>query len=469
MNKPIVIVGGGISALLAAAVVRTLDDNIPIIIVEHDREVGGLLRKIDGGQFGPFDCGMHTMTETGIPDLDQLLTGLLPEDKWHRFAGNKRDLSGVYFQKQLQHNAHHADLRLCDPHLYRECLADYFLNIQKPVQADATDMHGYARQRFGNLIAETVIDPVVRKTFHLEPRNVDPWAAKLIPLDRVILFDEVPFTQLMESPLLRERLAYPEQRNLQAQYTSGRGSYYPAEFGIYRVIDALADRLRRQNVEILTETRLMRLVQNPNRITEVHLENKQGTQQIVEPSRVFWTVGLPALARQLGGMPKDLEFDAALQTVVVNFLFDRPPDTGDLYYFYTFDPSHSAFRIANFNNYCPGAARANGYPLCVELLLDASAPHDEATCISLAMQQLQDFGVLSSGTQTLFSTSRALPSGFPRLSCRNVRALERIRTEIDQHEIKNLTTLGILSRPGLFFQTDVLIDAYRQIMEGSFP
>jgi protoporphyrinogen oxidase len=469
MKRPIVIVGGGISALLAATLERRIDADAPIVVVEHSREVGGLLRKIDGGCFGSFDCGMHTMTETGIPELDTLFWQLLPDHKWHHFAGRDRDLSGVYFHGKLQHNAHHADLRHCDKSLYRDYLADFFLNIQHSAQSSASNMHDYARQRFGNLIAEKVVDPVVRKTFHLSPREVDPWAAKLIPLDRIVLFDEAPFIELMASPLLRERLAYPEQRKLKLEYSSGRGSYYPADYGIHRVIDALSDRLRRQNVQILTETHIAHMTRESGRIHAVLLKNKDGTQEIANLGRLYWTVGLPQLAKQAGVTLEGVEFDAPLQTVIVNFLFDRPPDTGDLYYFYSFDPSHSAFRITNYGNYCPGAARENGHPLCVEMLLDMPAATDKAACASLALNQLHDFGILPRGTRTLFSSSVALASGFPRLSCRNVCALERIRAAIDALEVTNLTTLGIFARPGLFFQTDVLIDTYRQIMERTFP
>jgi len=38
------------------------------------------------------------MTDTGIGELDELLRGLLPEDAWHAFGGNRRDLSGVFFR-----------------------------------------------------------------------------------------------------------------------------------------------------------------------------------------------------------------------------------------------------------------------------------------------------------------------------------------------------------------------------------
>src|SRR5262249_57809697 len=112
-------VGGGTSGLLAALLARRACPDAEIHLIEQSPELGGLLRKIDGGPFGSFDCGMHTMTETGIAELDGLLRGLLPDDYWHNFSGSRRDLSGMVFQGKLSHHAHHVDLRLLPPDHYR--------------------------------------------------------------------------------------------------------------------------------------------------------------------------------------------------------------------------------------------------------------------------------------------------------------------------------------------------------------
>ena len=48
-------------------------------------------------------------------------------------------------------------------------------------------------------------------------------------------------------------------------------------------------------------------------------------------------------------------------------------------------------------------------------------------------------------------------------SLRNVAATNAIRDEIDALGLRNFQALGILSKPGLFFQKDVLAHAYRSL------
>jgi protoporphyrinogen oxidase len=464
MPETIVIVGGGVSALLAALLTRRERPHADIHVVEQSPELGGLLRKIDAGPFGSFDCGMHTMTETGIADLDALLRGLLPEDKWHNFGGRERDLSGIVFQGRLQHNAHHVDLRLLGEERYRACLADFFVNLQNPLEPSADNLHDWTRHRFGPRIADEVFAPVVRKTYLKEPREIDVMAGQLLPFDRVVLVNEAMSREFLGSPLLRGRLAFAEQRRLPLEYSSGRGSYYPRDFGIYRVIEAIAERLRQSGVTIHLRTALTALERNHDRISAVRLQGQGGPFEIDAPADVFWTVGVPPLAKHLGAFPADCGFDATMRTVIVNLLLDRPPDMGDLYYFYCFDEAHPSYRITNYNNYCPGAARAGGYPLCVELVLDPALLHDVAAMEALALGELSSFGIIPAGTGVLHMSVLPLAMGFPMLTCRNVGNMSRLREAVAGLGLRNLSMYGILSQPGLFFQTDIFADTYRRVL-----
>jgi protoporphyrinogen oxidase len=464
MADTIVIVGGGVSGLLAALLSQRERPTASIHVVEQSPELGGLLRKIDAGPFGAFDCGMHTMTETGIVDLDGLLRGLLPEDEWHNFGGNRRDLSGVFFQQRLQHHAHHADLRLLGPERYRTCLADFFENLQRPT-GTADNVYDWARQRFGPYITDEVFAPVVRKTYLREPREIDAMAGQLLPFDRVVMFDEELSREFLASPTLRGRVAYPEQRRLPLQYSSGRGSYYPRKFGIHRVIDALAERLRANGVTIHLRTQLTALERDGDRITGVRLQTPGGPVRLDAPTEVLWTVGLPPLAKQLGVMPDVMAFDPPMRTVVVNFLLNQRPDTGDLYYFYCFDAGHPSYRITDYNNYCPGADRAGGFPLCIEMLIDPASAFDAAAMEKLARAELEHFGVIPADARVLHASVTPLAMGFPMLSCRNVANMNRLRDAIAAQALANLSMYGILSQPGLFFQTDIFADTYRRIME----
>ena len=54
--------------------------------------------------------------------------------------------------------------------------------------------------------------------------------------------------------------------------------------------------------------------------------------------------------------------------------------------------------------------------------------------------------------------------GFPMLTCRNVGNLNRLREAVAGLGLQNLSMVGILSQPGLFFQTDIFADTYRRVL-----
>jgi protoporphyrinogen oxidase len=463
MGKPIVIVGGGISALLAATLIRRTDTKSPVYVVEQSAELGGLLGKIDGGPFGRFDYGMHTMTDTGIPELDELFWALLPEDEWHVFSGKLRDISGAFYRGALQVHTHYPDVRSLGQDLYQRCLADFFVTLRRPEAGDATNMREYGRARFGPLIASEVVDPIVSKTYRLPAERIDTLAAKLLPLDRVALFDEVIFKDLMAAPALRARIAYPEQRNLDLEYSSGLGSYYPKDFGIHRVIDAMEDRLVRVGVTVLKQTRVLSVSRGAGRIDSIKLGIGNNVREITDVAHLYWTAGLVPLSRQLGVYRDALAFDAPITTAIVNFLFDRPVQMADLYYFYCLDAPHPTYRVTNYSGYCPGAPRAGGFPLCVEMLLGAEAATDASSCEALALSELGAFGVLEKSAKSLYTSVKVLERGFPLPSLTNTESLDAIRNGIRALELRNLTALSILSEPGLFFQTDVVQDVFRKV------
>jgi glycine/D-amino acid oxidase-like deaminating enzyme len=469
MTSPVVIVGGGIAGLLAAVLVRERDASRPTILVEQRHVLGGLLGKIDAGVFGTFDLGMHTMTETGIPELDRLFWSLLPERDWHVFSGKARDISGAFFRGKMQLHTHYPDARALGAELHAKCLGDFFQNLQgASSQDEGLNLLNYADIRFGPMIAREIVDPIVRKTYHLGAEEIALLAAKLLPLDRIALLDERSTLELMASPLLRARVAFPEQRHLDLKYSSGRGSYYPRRFGIHRVIDALETRALTAGVEVLKETSVCSIARVGDRAASVKLGRHGATREITELAHLYWCAGQVPLAIHLGALREDLVFSTPLTTVVVNFLFDAPARMADLYYFYCFDAPHPTYRVTNFSAYCPGAPRAGGFPVCVELLMQPGCATDAESCTSLALAELRGFGVLAATTKTLFASVAVLERGFPVPSVQNMTSMNTVRHDIQSLGLRNLTALGALAEPGLFFQTDVVADVFRKLTVRSY-
>ena len=463
MDDVILVVGGGIAGLTAAWLLRRKYRSANVTLVERAVHLGGLLATYDYGRFGQFDCGMHWITETGVKDIDDFYLSLLPERDWAVLEGSRRDLSGLFYCGRLQENTQFPDLRGFKQEQYLAFLGDFFANLNQSKIAREDSLLSHARARFGRLIADTVIDPIATKVHGIGSDLLDPMARYLPLLDRVVLFDEQAFLDLMESSELRARLAFPEQRRLPLAYSSGRRSYYPRRYGMGQVIESFAAQLRESGVELLTNAQVRGVETKGSRIHRVEIKQGMGERRVFEPiQRLVWTADAFPLAELLG-LPPTQRKAPNRRTVIVSMLLSAPPRMGDLYCFFCADPDFSTYRVTNFTAFCPEAPRADCHPICVELLVKSADERDQQEHAKQAAREILAFGLIRSPDEVIFARAELLGSGFPNMARESIRSIETIRDAIDGSMVDNLTRAGILAKKDQFFQHDVLTDLYMKI------
>ncbi len=458
----LVVIGAGLSGLVAGCLLARSGVRGPIVVVDAASEPGGLLRSFDGGPFGRFDHGMHTFTSADLPDLDDFMFGLMPRDDWVVMAGKERDISGVFFRGQLQRANHYPDLRSLPDDLRARCIADFCLNLGRAEQPAET-LEAFVTQRFGNQVGEHVFGPIAEKMYGMSARELDPIVARIFPLDRIALYDETDFASLMSADHIRARVAYPEQRNLDLKYASTRYSLYPKKFGAFRLIDALVKRLAAGGGKLMTGTKLEKVTTGDGRIDSLVLRRGEEVLTVRSPRQVFWTVGYPMLARMFGVDAALKPFESRRKPAVVSLLLDRPAGLGDLYYFWNWDSGFKSYRITNYCGYCPTAARAGGYPVGFEFVLDPNDPTDRESLADLAVRELKAMGLYPAGAQVLFSIGGALPVGFPTFSVENRRRLLQYRKQHEALGLANLSVTGIQAEWGVIYQPEVLAHTHRTV------
>lgn len=319
-----VVVGGGIAGMLSAWLLARQGAHVTLI--ERETELGGLLRSFDYGEWGRFDYGAHNVGETGVAAIDELFADLLPPDEWNVLSGNRRDLAGCFYNGKLGAGSVYPDLRSLPPDEFNRVVQDLWECAQsdRPVVYDDADT--YLSSRFGREIGEKLVGAIVRKLFGKPASDLDVFAAMLTSLDRVVLFDETRTLEFYKSPRFRDRLAFPDQRNLPPEYSSGRSARYPKHYGMYRFIDALESRLKAMGVEILCGASVDRIEIVEGRISKIGLSAEHARTEMTIDGTFVWTIGLIPLTLLLGREPPR-GGDRPPRTIVVNFLLDRPLTT----------------------------------------------------------------------------------------------------------------------------------------------
>ena len=465
-NKSIII-GSGISGLLRAYYLASKKDT-DVIIIEKNSEVGGLLRKLDyGDDYGVFDYGMHNIMETGIQELDDFIFSLLEKEDWQILEGENRDLAGIYYSNTLQKNTPYFDLRNLEKQEYEKCMFEFFSNLKEEDSQSKpkTDLSAeeYANHRFGNYIASKTIIPSVEKIHQKPASELDYMATIFTPMTRVALYDAPLLDDLIKSDVLRSKLAYSHQRELPLNLSSGRKAYYPRNYGMYRVVEALVAKLKDLNVEFKLSSELRKINLKSNKVDSISLLTGGELIEIDKIQNFVWTGGIPLLGRMLGVDFTGLKYDKPLKTVVVSLLLDKPLDMDGLFYFFCYEDGFHTYRLNDFNAYCSGAKRNGLYPISIELLMsDQQIEESKWSFEEIAINELKRFDVLQGGTEIVFAKAEPLESGFPMPSKNNISAIRNIRKQITDMNIDNIEMIGILAKDNLFFQTDVLVDVYQK-------
>lgn len=457
--KRIVIVGGGISGLTSAYFLAK--KGFEVHLVEKNKEVGGLLRSFNYGEAGRFDYGAHNILETGISELDEFYLGLLPRDKWQitkTINRQTRALTGLFYNKVLQENSPFIDLRKHPKRL--EYIGDFFKNLEKnPNQfknISSANAYDYASYLFGKKITEEVLEPVLLKHYGKSAKELNSMVLFLTQFTRIVLFEENVMQELVHTKNIGIRLSYTNQQNLPEQYCATLKSYYPKDYGIYRVIDAIKETLDDLGVIFYMESTLSSIKLENNHVTNVSIGDFN-----LNVDYLITSTGLASLVNLLGLDISNFSYDKPPQTVMTNLLLNKSLNCGELSFIYGYDIESHIFRLDNYQNYCEGSERSGYIPITIESLIRDDI--DDKTLQKLLIKELQEYGVMDADTNVSFIKTERMANGFPLLSQNNVMGLNALREQLKGLKIANHINIGILSERGLFFENEVIKDAYQKI------
>ena len=460
MNKNIVIVGGGIAGMMSAYLLSK-NTNYNIHLIEKSSELGGLLKSFDYQEFGKFDYGAHNILESGIKELDELLFSLLPEEEWtisSAINGQKRALTGTLFNNKIQMNTPFIDLRKEKNILNLQ--SNFLNNIDKNKEISYTSAYNYSKSIFGKKISKKYINKIFKNLYGVSSKNMNYMAMFLTPLTRVGLFNKTIMDDILYTKRISSNLAYPDQNSLDSKFFGTKKTYYPKNYGIFRVINALEKRLIKNGVNIHLNTTITNIKYSDSSIKQV----KTNLSNITNIKHIFWSAGINILDKLLRINTSTKKFQVPKKTVITNLLIDKKLNLRNICYLYNYDNKFKFFRIDNYINYSKNAKRKHGYPISVEMLLDENEIKN-MNIEEFVILELKNSKILKENTKINFCKTEILDYGFPLLSNKNIEIFDNIRYNIKSKKLSNLSLIGVLANKDLFFESDIKKDLYIKIME----
>jgi 2-polyprenyl-6-methoxyphenol hydroxylase-like FAD-dependent oxidoreductase len=458
-NKPILVIGAGMSGLLAALLVKKRQPRARVIVVERSAVAGGDYQGLNIDGFGPCDRAMRVIYETGFPEFDELLHGLLPETEWHVLPGNRKDVVGLYWRGGLQTNCQYIDLRRLPESVWRRCereIAQCAGSEASPLRTD--DAASHLASRLGPTAAG-FLSAALQKLYGAPADRLHRSATLHPAMNRVVLYGEERMAPVLRSEALRAVIAWPQQLTFPLKRQPAQAGLYPRRFGMSGVIDAAVRQLQSRGVTLLFNRRVVSLAREGTVARRAILDD--GTE-IDNPALVIGANGLHASLALLRGTSAPAPGGPCPRRHWMVFLRTlTPPDMGNLYHFFCYDERFRAFRVTNYSNYCPAARPAEGYPLCVELW---SEEESASQAIARARGELRQMGILG-GDGITAQAAIALPNVHALTSLACVDHLRAARHEVQERSPENMITVGPFMQDGVMLLFEVWRKMYPLIVD----
>lgn len=425
-----------------------------VVVVEQQEQLGGLYAGVQT-QWGLVDQGVHIPQETGYPAVDALFFEVLPEVHWHLLSGVRRDIAGNIFAGHLNVDSLYPDLRRLPRKDYLRCLAGLLdkVSVDHQVFGETRDLKAFLEGRFGDFCVARVFDPIAKKIWRRSSDQLSPWAAKIVHLARVVTHDRETSAALKTSPALDAVIGFPEQLAATDAQLQSRRSFYPKQFGLEGFVNVLTSRLSRAGVRLLTTSTVACFESDKTRVLQIK-DLRSGAIERVEAAGVVWSSPLPVLAKLLG-LPSGQLPDAPLPHRVLHLFLDQAPETGLLYWLWSYDGEDDLVRVSIPEAYCPDAFKAGAHPICVEMHAPAHDVADEEI-LKLAEVQLRVRGLIAPATRVLGGKVHSSNRTFFIPTIGNCDAMIASRKAVEARMPDNLVLATQDLSAGIFYLPDIL-------------
>jgi protoporphyrinogen oxidase len=455
-----VVVGGGISGLTAAILLKKKYDQV--FLIEQAEHCGGLLQAVKDDKGNIYDQGTHVPETTGINELDEILFGhSQPSDKLWRKIDKLR--TGNYFSGSWDLQTQTIDSRKLN-------VSEYHIGLGQFMSCDtvstAEDIETYLIETLGYTFYHELALPIIKKIYgkDVDAKNLTrKTGVNYFGAGRIIALNQELTRLLKTNAIFDAKLGFHCQDEFEL-HMAEKGSRLPQYFypkgdvGVQYWVDSLLVQAKDLGVNILNNTNVKQIEHNDGSISSVIVASKtarDGEEQSIPCDLLFWSAP-PIFALRAAGIPictKPSKFKTAN---LLHYTFDRPVLNNQSHYLWNWDDVSPIFRVTLYQN----LRKNNVYQVTVEFLSDADDVNDYD--LDDGMKDLIKMNLVSPDAVITSSMKQRINNTFP------VPTFSFESATLNQYQTlsQNLSNILVSGRFSgqCWLQADVLRKAYYDIM-----
>lgn len=343
------------SGLAAARILADQADH-NITVIEKSNEFGGLYTstRSEGGYV--FDHGSHTVLDTGVPELDEILFEDFVDGEWDIILESLKET--LYFMGEHTSNSVCPDARKLPKELYERAVVE-FMNLPENT-GEPKNLQENLYATFGKTITEEIFKPIVEKFYSGPLTDLDPYMYKdFLPLSRIILFNENTTKNLKSIPYFDQRIAWTDFKNGHSDIRK----YFSKQGGVGIWPQLIEKKVRSMGVNLRAEESVVSVAHENGIVRNVTLESGE----ILPCDELIWTVPAFMLLRAAKiDMPSSVKPDLLFSSIY-NFVFDQEFLKDD-HWIFNYDKDMRTFRVTLYPNLTQGKPQSAPHHVTVESL-----------------------------------------------------------------------------------------------------
>ena len=451
-----VVVGGGISGLVAGLLLKKSYENVTII--EASPHFGGLLRSVQDDHGIWYDQGTHIPDLTKIDEVDDILFGdvLDQANSWHHYDHLP---TGNYYKGTWNLETQTVSTLGFDD--ATRAKIEYDILASKKI-SPVMNLAEHLANRFGAFTSNLVFAPIYKKLYGQNLQladlasNIGGGNFFMFGHERLIAFDKMRTRELKQNPTMDQKLAFHTEQEFREYFKKlapeASGYLYPkGAKGIGAMIENIIRKAKRSGINLITSETVSKITSSRDQITSVELKEQSST---IDCDYLFWSVP-PALGLMASGQETTASKATTRTSNIFHFNLDRPLRNTTSHYLWSWDNEDPIFRITLYDNF-----RSNNQHLISAECLTNNDDKDQLNS-ELIFAELIKMGIIDPETSIVSRKIQRLANTFPVPTL----SFKKSSEENYNRFISSFSNLGISGRFSgkVWSQSHVLQDIHQQI------